>query len=46
MSSREVLRDVFTLKPRPTLNPNPEGPYTLFMELGPKKTIPVWVLGT
>ena len=24
----------------------PEGPYTLFMELGPKKTIPVLVLGT
>ena len=24
----------------------PEGPYTLFMELGPQKTIPVLVLGT
>ena len=26
--------------------PYPEGPYTLFMELGPKKTIPILVLGT
>ena len=26
--------------------PNPEGPYTLTMELGPKKTIPILVLGT
>ena len=25
---------------------DPEGPYTLFMELGPKKTIPILVLGT
>ena len=25
---------------------NPEGPYTLTMELGPKKTIPIVVLGT
>ena len=25
---------------------NPEGPYTLTMELGPKKTIPILVLGT
>ena len=24
----------------------PEGPYTLTMELGPKKTIPILVLGT
>ena len=26
--------------------PIPEGPYTLTMELGPKKTIPILVLGT
>ena len=30
----------------PYQGPNPEGPYTLTMELGPKKTIPVLVLGT
>ena len=26
--------------------PEPEGPYTLPMELGPEKTIPILVLGT
>ena len=32
--------------PCQTKTTNPEGPYTLTMELGPKNTIPIWVFGT
>ena len=31
---------------RPVSVSSQEGPYTLTMELGPKKTIPILVLGT
>ena len=41
-----LVRILLGCAKNPFLLTSPEGPYTLFMELGPKKTIPVLVLGT
>ena len=44
-SSRGVVTDI-GLSEHAHKEPYPEGPYTLPMELGPQKAIPILVLGT